>query len=294
MAVRGSTGREQHSSTVRLSLSAAGWSISFTRCPSVVAGLEAILLGWGLTSNQAPPPDAAIVKTDSGYGWESTKRTKPVLWEKRPPITAMHVISDVHDVLFDWYLADHPELLCLHAGAVDFGPGLVCFPSVRKSGKSTLCVALAARGYNFYCDDVLPVEPRSLDGIAMGIAPVLRKPLPPSLGESLRAFIAKHAGPGNEKRTYVCLGPEHAASFGQRKLIQALVLLDRRETARASLEPIAKQETMRELVMQNFGARSSPTLVLDSFAKLIETRNCFRMIYADVMEAADLLGERFA
>jgi hypothetical protein len=294
MAVRGSTGRERHSGTVDLALSAAGWSISFIGCPDVVTDLEAILHGWGLTRNAGGPPDAAIVKTDRGYGWESAKRSKPVLWDTRPPETTMNVISDVHDVLFDWYLADHPDLLCLHAGAVDFGPGLVCFPSVRKAGKSTLGVALASRRFCSYCDDVLPVEPHRLVGIAMGIAPLLRKPLPASLGEDLSAFIAKHAGPSNENRTYVCLGAEHAAPFGRRKPIQALVLLDRREAARASLEPIAKAEMMREVVMQNFGARSSPTLVLDSFAKLIETRNCFRMIFADVMEAADLLGEQFA
>jgi hypothetical protein len=216
-----------------------------------------------------------------------------VLWDKRPPETAMNVISDVHDVLFDWYLTDHPEMLCLHAGAVDFGPGLVCFPSIRKAGKSTLGVALAARGFRFFCDDVLPVEPPSLEGIAMGTAPLLRKPLPTSLGENLIAFVAAHAGPSNENWTYVCLPADRAAPFGSRKAIRVLVLLERREAARASLEPIAKPEMMRELVMQNFGARGSPALVVDSFATLIETRDCFRMIYDDVMEAVDLLGEQF-
>jgi hypothetical protein len=161
-------------------------------------------------------------------------------------------------------------------------------------GRVDCALADIARRVDDQLAAVLPVEPHRLVGIAMGIAPLLRKPLPASLGENLSAFIAKHAGPSNENRTYVCLGAEHAAPFGRRKPIQALVLLDRREAARASLEPIAKAEMMREVVMQNFGARSSPTLVLDSFAKLIETRNCFRMIFADVMEAADLLGEQFA
>ncbi len=294
MAVRGSIGRDRPAGNILLELAAAGWSISFTHCPEVAAGLESILHGWGLSHGATGAPDATIVKTGAGYDWTSATRSKPVLWDERPPKTAMDAISDVHDVLFDWYLADHPDLLCLHAGAVDFGPGLVCLPSIRKAGKSTLSVALASRGFCFYCDDVLPVEPGSLDGIAMGIAPLLRKPLPPALGGELIGFIAKHAGPSSETRTYVCLGAGHTAPFERRKPIQALVLLDRRPTGRAALEPVAKPEMLREVVMQNFGARASPTLVLDSFATLIESRDCFRMIYDDVMDAADLLGERFA
>lgn len=294
MAIRGSTIREHDSDTVVLSLSAPGWSISFTHCPEVVTGLEAILHGWRLTRNCAGASDAQIVRIGDGYAWESAERSKPVLWDKRPPVTAMNVISDVHDVLFDWFLADHPDLLCLHTGAVDLGPGLVCFPSMRKAGKSTLCVALAARGYRFYCDDVLPVDPQSLDGVAMGISALLRKPLPSTLGKALIRFIGDRAGPGNENWTYIRLDHASMAPFGQNKRIEALVLLERREASPASLEPIGKAEMLREVVMQNFGARSSPAIMLDSFAKLIEVTDCFRMIYDDVMEAADSLGERFA
>lgn len=294
MAILGSTISEHGSDTVVLSLSAPGWSISFTHCPEVVTGLEAILHGWGLTRNCAGVSGAHIVQIGDGYTWESAERSKPVLWDKRPPVTAMDVISDVHDVLFDWFLADHPELLCLHTGAVDLGPGLVCFPSVRQAGKSTLCLALAARGYRLYCDDVLPVDPQSLDGIAMGIAPLQRKPLPSTLGKDLIRFIGDRAGPGSENWTYVRLDHANMAPFGESKRINALVLLERREASPASLEPIDKAEMLREVLMQNFGARSSPATMLDSFAKLIEVNDCFRMIYDNVMEAADSLGERFA
>jgi hypothetical protein len=273
-----------------LSLSAAGWSLRFIACPEVVSGLEAILTGWGLTRNSHSAPDATIIHSDGRYRWDSPARSKPALWDKRPPATSMNVISDVHDVLFDWYLADHPDLLCLHAGALDFGTGLVCFPSVRQAGKSTLCVALAARGVTFYCDDVLPVDPRSLDGIAMGIAPLLRKPVP----NALIAFTGTRAGPSNEKWSYICLDSGRMAPFGERRAIQALVLLTRQEAVTATLASVARSEMLRELVMQNFGARSAPAAILGSFASLVETRPCFRMTYDDLEEAADLLAERFA
>jgi hypothetical protein len=46
----------------------------------------------------------------------------------------MSVVSDIHDVLFDWFQLKAPETPCLHAGAVDTGEGLVVFPAIGKAG----------------------------------------------------------------------------------------------------------------------------------------------------------------
>jgi hypothetical protein len=285
--------RHPYPETLKLSLSATGWTIAFTECPDVVGGLEAILHGWGLRRIARGAPDAEITRICEGYVWESAERPKPVMWDRKPPGTAMNVISDVHDVMFDWFLADHPDLLCLHAGAVDLGRGLLCFPSVGRAGKSTLCVALTERGHHFYCDDVLPIDPQSLSGIAMGIAPLLRKPLPRTLGKKLARFIAERKGPSSRYWTYLRLSRREIAPHGDRKPILALVLLERRKSSQAELFPVRKSEMLKEAILQNFGARATPGMILDNLAKLIESRDCYRLIYDDVNEAADLLGARF-
>lgn len=204
----------------------------------------------------------------------------------------MSVVTDIHDVLIDWFLADHPDLLCLHAGAVEMGRGLVVFPSVGKSGKSMLAMALAARGHRFFCDDVLPVDPVSLEAQGLGLAPLLRKPVPEAAG--VAAFVAARPGPCNENWTYVAMGADEMAPFGARRGIAALVLLDRQGGADAALAPIAKAEMLKEAILQNFGARRAPAMVLDSLARLIEAKDCYRLVYEDAGQAAGLLEERFA
>ena len=279
-----------------LSFRATGWSLGLTGCQDVAAGLEAILYGWGVERTDRGAPDAEIAREGDGEGdafvWSSAARPKPHLWDKRPPETAMSVVTDIHDVFIDWFLADHPELLCLHAGAVEMGEGLVVFPSVGKSGKSTLAVTLAARGHRFICDDVLPIDPVTVAGQALGIAPLLRKPVPETAG--LAAFVTDRAGPSNKNWTYVKLGPKEMAPFGLRRPIAALVLLERQERAAPLLAPVAKAEMLKEAILQNFGAHRAAAMVLDSLARLIEATDCYRLVYGDVAVAADLLEERFA
>jgi hypothetical protein len=277
---------------VILSFRATGWSLGLTGCPDVVAGLESILHGWGIERPGSRPPDAEVAREAGGYVWSSASRPKPHLWDKRPPETAMSVVTDIHDVFIDWFLADHPDMLCLHAGAVEMRDGLVVFPSVGESGKSTLAVALAARGHRFVCDDVLPVDPVSLEGQGLGIAPLLRKPVPEAAG--VASFAVERPGPGHENWTYVRLRDGEIASFGERRPIAALVLLERQEGVAPSLTPITNAEMLREAILQNFGARREPAMVLDSLARLIEAKGCYRLTYGDVGQAADMLEERFA
>lgn len=279
-----------------LAFRATGWSIGLAGCPDVAAGLKSILHGWGVERVDGRMPDAEIAREGGGYLWSSSAgpdpaaRPKPHSWDKRPPETAMSVVTDLHDVFIDWYLADHPDLLCLHAGAVELGEALVVFPSVGKSGKSTATIALAARGHRFFCDDVLPVDPLSLDGQGLGIAPLLRKPVPGGVA----AFAAERPGPSNESWTYVRLREGEIAPFGERRSVRALVLLDRREGAAPTLAPVGKPEMLKEAILQNFGARSAPAMVLDSLARLIEAKDCYRLVYGDVAQAVRLLEERFA
>jgi hypothetical protein len=281
---------------VILSFRATGWSLGLTGCPEVAAGLEAILHGWGIERADRGTPDAEIARGADGQGdafvWSSAARPKPHLWDKRPPETAMSVVTDIHDVFIDWFLDDHPDLLCLHAAAVEMSEGLVVFPSIGKSGKSTLTIALTARGHRFFCDDVLPVDPVSLEGQGLGIAPLLRKPIPETAG--VADFVADRAGPGNERWTYVGLRADEMAPFGERKPIASLVLLERQEGASSSLAPLGKAEMLKEAILQNFGARGAPAMVLDSLTRLIAAKECYRLVYADVAQAADLLEERFA
>jgi hypothetical protein len=275
-----------------LRFAATGWSLAFVACPEIVKGLSSILHGWKMGPIAPSCADAEIVCNGGSYSWYSPSRPRPRFWEKEPPLTAMNVITSIHDVLFDWYLEDHPDLLCLHAGAVDMGNALVCFPSTRKAGKTSLCVALVHRGYTMYCDDVLPVDPGSLLGVAMGIAPLVRKPLPASFGELL-SFVRRRQGPCNDRWTYLKLRPPEIALHGEMRCISAFVLLERKPRARADLCRIEKSAMLKEVIMQNFARRDAPAAVLEVLANLVGNAECFRLIYDELSDGADVISRHF-
>ncbi len=281
--------------TIVLALGAFGWTIAFTDCPEVVEGLEAILTGWRLRrlpSALSRRQDAQVKRMRTGFAWRSSRMPKPQLWDEHPPVSAMQVVCDVHDVLFDWFLKANPRHLCLHGAAMRIGGGLVCFPSVQRTGKSTLCVELAARGHTVYGDDVLAIEPGEGLGVALGIAPRLRKPLPKSVGALLFRFVNERAGPFDRRWVYVGLRESEIAPLGETAPISAFVLL-RRGARGARLEPVPKSEMLKEILLQNFAHQVPPVETLDRLMRLTERVPCYRLRYGSVMGAAQLIERRF-
>ena len=280
-----------------VSFGACGWRIAFTNCADVVEGLTSILRGWSIRVHyrSEKPPHVHLKRTPAGrYIWRSACMSRPALWNIDPPSSTMNVIRDVHDVFFDWFLKANPHHLCLHGAAVRIGDGLVCFPSTHKAGKSTLCVAFAAAGQTVYCDDVLPIEPRRDCGMAMGIAPILRMPLPAQIGPSLREFVATRKGPANKGWCYVRLGEDEIAPFGENAPMRALVFLDRKGRGQAKFEPVSKAEMLKELILQNFADQVPPVAVLDRLLSITQTAQCCRLRFDRITDAVGLLIDTFA
>jgi hypothetical protein len=218
---------------------------------------------------------------------------KPAPWRKRAPASTMEAVWDLHDVFFDWWLKKNPRHLCIHGAAVYFSDGLVCFPSVTKAGKSTLCVQLALSGRLVYCDDVLPIEPRSNRGIAMGLAPILRKPLPRNLGATFTNFIAERRGPSNRNWTYVTLRDGEIAPFGDLAPIKGLVLLERNSRRGAELEAVSRSQMLKEIILQNFASAVPPGQILDRLLQIVDCAQCYRLRYGRMSSAARLLEDTF-
>jgi hypothetical protein len=205
----------------------------------------------------------------------------------------MEAVWDVHDVFFDWWLKKNPRYLCIHGAAIRMGGGLVCLPSVTRAGKSTLCVELVSSGRLLYCDDVLPIEPRFNYGMAMGIAPILRKPLPPGIGLEFSNFVTERRGPSNRNWTYVTLGHGELAPFGDLAPIKALVLLQRDSRHGSKIETVPRSEMLREIILQNFASAVPPAQILDRLLHITEEAGCYRLQYGRISGAARLLEDAF-
>jgi hypothetical protein len=280
-----------------LTFGASGWRIAFTDCEDVVEGLPTIFHGWKIqvrSRRGRAKAHAHVMKTAGGrYLWRSTSMPRPEPWDSEPPASAMDVICDVHDVIFDWFLNDNPRHLCLHAAAVRMGSGLVCFPSVHRAGKSTLCVALAALRQIVYSDDVVPIEPLKNCGVAMGIMPRLRRPLPARLDACLREFITERKGPADRDWLYVKLRGSEVAPVGEETPITALIFLNRKRQSRAQLNPIGKSDMLRELILQNFADQIPPVSIMDRLLTITNNAQCGQLQFDRALDAANLLVDAF-
>ncbi len=187
-----------------------------------------------------------------------------------------------------------PDMLCLHAAAVAFGDRLVVFPNARRAGKSTLSIALAKLGLPLFTDDFLPVEIAAEDGrligVANGIAPRLRQPVPDTFSDDFKSWVARNPGPENDQYKYLTGLP---LASGQTRLpLGAVVVLDRQEQPTISrLDPAAPAEVVKALITQNFSRDQHAGRILKSVEAVTQALPLFRLVYSCAEEAAACLAD---
>jgi hypothetical protein len=190
-------------------------------------------------------------------------------------------------------LRSRPDLLCLHAAAIAFGNRLVIFPNQRRAGKSLLSATLARRGHAVFTDDFvsLAVDPRTrvISGIANGIVPRLRLPLPETLAPDHAQWIDDRIGVRN--RQYGYLTEVEVPLSGSEMPVGAIVILDRNMdmTGPAQLTSVTLDEALAAIVTQNFGRHVHAGAILAITQAIATTVPVLRLTYHDVDEAAALL-----
>ena len=97
-------------------------------------------------------------------------------------------------------------------------------------------------------------------GIAFGLAPKARLPLPPESGAAYARFVADRTAYSGESAAYLCMRPGEQAPFGAEAPLAGLVVLDR-GAAGAGLEPLSAAASVRALVPHCYAA-GRPALAL--------------------------------
>jgi hypothetical protein len=283
----------------RLVFGATGWALDFAGCEPIVADLPAVFRGWRIAvgntgDKRSIPPRGTISRQGDGWHWREQGAPRARSWDRVPPKTPMRVITDVHEAAISWFLADHPDYLCLHGGAVKLGGGLVCFPAKGRTGKSTLIANLAAHGHKVFCDDVLGLAPPAERGVSLGLQPRLRVPLPAILKPEVRRFIAAHSGPVDASWHYLKLGKGQIADLGESAPIKAFVILERLDNGRAEFSSAGTAEVLKDIIAENIIRKLPMAEIFARLHKLASTRQRLRLRYSDPDDAARLLAEEFA
>lgn len=251
-----------------------------------------IIPSWPILSDQTDTqadPFACLSPAGAGkWGVELAEETGHVrIWN------SVDALCDLISEMAWQRLRAAPDLLCLHAAAVEFGGRLVVFPNARRAGKSTLSLALAKLGLPLFTDDFLPVEidatDGQLNGIANGVAPRLRLPVPSEFSENFKSWVARNPGPQNDQYKY--LTGLQLAPGESRLPLGAVVVLDRQDRPTPPrLEQAMPAEVLKVMIKQNFSRDQHAGRILKSIEAITQALPLFRLAYSNAEEAATWLA----
>lgn len=191
------------------------------------------------------------------------------------------------------FVAADPDWLCLHAAAVAISPvdpsGLTVLLGDTMAGKSTLAMALTERGARLWCDDRLPLSD-DLQGLALGLRPKLRLPLPDSAPAAFTAFVEAHGTAREGSMVYLAPSEQMQAAFGEVLPVRRLITLARSPQPQApKLTQGGIAETVKHLVPVTFAPHLDPVTRLARLREVASACECLHLTYGDSFEAAEFL-----
>jgi len=264
--------------------------IALVDCRHLLDYFPLIFRGWHITASpdDTQPPILTLGLEKSTYVLEADWLKKTI--RRTDQVDA---ICGLAANLVRFYVRGNADLLCLHGAAANFAGNLVVFPSKYRAGKSVLSACIAAAGIQLYCDDVLPISIDEGHGIAPGLAPRLRIPLPDNLSPESREFIQNRKGLEGKQYLYLDLDSDHLAARGSQAAVGAFILLEREEGAPLSLEVISEAEVLHRVVWQNFARKAEAPRILERLSQLVSHAQRFRLCYDRAEDAIALLKETF-
>ncbi|MFO1190211.1 MAG: hypothetical protein U1E97_11685 [Alphaproteobacteria bacterium] len=193
-------------------------------------------------------------------------------------------------------LAAEPEALAIHAAAVVIGSRAVVLVGHSQSGKSTIALHLAAGGHRLLGDDrlLLAGAGRSLEAVALGLAPKVRLPVPHALGPRFRTFVARReaardAEPG---AAYLALGASEQAPHGERVPVGALIRLTRQGGSATRLVALSRAAAVRTIIDHGSAPHLGSGAVLALATRMASRVPAFDLTYSVSRRAALALAAR--
>lgn len=181
--------------------------------------------------------------------------------------------------------------LMLHSAVLEKHGEALLLPAAPGFGKSTLCAALAHRGWRLLSDEFGLVRPGTLKFIAV--------PRPIALkNESIdviRTFAPDaYVGPsipGTRKGTVAHLKPpaDSVRRQAEPAVVRRIVFPRWQDGASLQLEPLSKAEAFMMLAMNAFNYELLGEAGYGTACDVVEASSCWRLVYSDLEEAVACL-----
>ena len=171
--------------------------------------------------------------------------------------------------------------LAFHAGVVSLGDRAVAFPAQSGAGKSTMTVACTRLGLGYVSDEALALDDD---------ARVLPYPRPLGLVGPMQALLRSQGSVEVVGETLVPPDDLGAVDVGSRPLVAAVVVLDRRATGGASLQPLPRAAIVSLLLRLSFNGWKDPAGALRQATAVAFGAKLFRLSYCEAVDAAPVVA----
>ena len=284
----------QEPETMWLRFQGVSASVELNGAADLLPAIEDVFMGWPWKRLKRQPR-VPVAISFTKHGEKYLRHSK---WVETPDLDddATDAMCDFVSDIIDAYVEERPGMLGIHASAVRIGDGLIVIPSTHRSGKSLLCAHLVARGGVLFSDDVLLLPPRGFQGIATGIVPRLRLPVPDENNSPLPTFISQNGIYANERYGWLKLPSGQMAKLGDRAPVRAIVLLNRKKKKvdrMPRLDAISRPDALARLIRRGFALDAKADDVLSRFSRIASTADCYRLKYGSATKAADHLWQTF-
>ena len=260
----------------------------------LLPAIETVFPGWEWRrlSRKSPRPAVISISREANKFKRSSRWVKKLDLDDDPADAMCNFVSDIIDA----YIEEHPGTLGIHASAVRLGSkGLVVFPSAHKSGKSLLATHLVEQGGVLYSDDVVLLPKGRHYGMATGIAPRLRLPVPKEQCSAFSKFLTRVGMCANQRYGWVNLQLGQIAKLGDKAPIQSIVLLNRREyfNKEPKLENFPRPKVLAQLVQHGFSLEANASEIVTRLSKVVRQAECYQLSYSSAEKAAKTLCDKF-
>lgn len=188
----------------------------------------------------------------------------------------------------NWCIAAHAhQYLLIHAAVLERGGRALLMPAPPGSGKSTLCAALAHRGWRLLSDELGLLDMRT--GLVHGMArPInLKNASIPVIRDFAPQALFSASMPNTAKGTVALVrAPQDAIDARLAPARPAWVVLPAwRAEAPAQLMPIERARAFMDLAEQSFNYDVHGQAGFQALGRLVDASGCHRFEYSRLDEA---------
>jgi hypothetical protein len=226
--------------------------------------------------------DAVLERVDEGWRVLVAGRDEAL---ERDATAALRRFN--HELMHGVMLG-RPDLYFVHAAVVELGGRGLVLPGLSQAGKSTLALALLARGARYLSDELLAYEPRRKLAHAFPRAPKIRD----VCAAYFPAFARYFVGSGEGRFLPFAAHPSPPAASTR----VAAFVLPRWAGAGAPTElaPTSRGEALLALTRSslNFGTHRARSV--DCLTSLVESTRAWRLAWSEPLSAAARIEEALA